>query len=133
MPFPFNQYPYLNLTDLNLDYLLSHLKECMQLVNSLKDWQAQHEKEYEELKALYDAIITGNFPPEMLQALQTWVEENAVDLIGELVHTVFFEVNDAGYFVAWIPDSWADITFHTTEYDITLPIQPQFGHLVLSY
>lgn len=129
----FNIYPYLNLNDLNLDWIIKHFKEFIDAIKDLDDWRTQHEQEYEELKTMYDAIVSGNFPPEMLQALQTWVQENAIDLIGELVHTVFFEVNDAGYFVAWIPDSWADITFHTTEYDISLPIQPQYGHLVLSY
>ena len=131
MPFPFNQYPYLNLTDLNLDYLLTHLKECMQLVDSLKDWQAQHEKEYEELKVLYDAIISGNFPPEMYDALHEWVVKNSASIITDLVKMTFFVLED-GYLVAYIPDSWTDIIFGTTGLD-DFPAGYDFGHLTLTY
>ena len=132
MPFPFNQYPYLNLTDLNLDYLLSHLKEYMHLVDSLKDWQAQHEKEYEELKALYDAIISGNFPPAMEAALKEWIERNSESIIADAIELVFFGLSDDGYFLAFIPDSWDEITFGTTGYD-DFPAGIEYGHLTLAY
>lgn len=46
---------------------------------------------------------------------------------------VFFGITDDGYFVAYIPENWDDITFNTTGLDINLPIQPDYGHLVLSY
>lgn len=129
MPFPFKQYPYLNLTDLNLDYVLSHLKEFMQLVDSLKDWQAQHEKEYEELKKLYDDIITGNFPPAMYNTLHDWVVTNAASIIGDMIKAVHFGLTNDGYFCAFIPDNWSDIQFDTiTDFD-----DPLYGHLVLMY
>lgn len=47
--------------------------------------------------------------------------------------TVYFGLTDAGYFVAYIPEAWDDIVFNTTEYDIVLALQPEFGHLVLSF
>lgn len=53
--------------------------------------------------------------------------------ISEAIKMVFFGLTDTGYFVAYIPDSWDDITFNTTEYDITVPCMTDFGHLVLSY
>lgn len=132
MLFPFNQYPYLNLTDLNLDYLLSHLKKYMQLVDSLKDWQAQHEEEYEELKALYDAIVSGQFPPAMETALKEWVERNSESIIADAIKLVFFGLSDDGYFLAFIPDSWDEITFGTTGYD-DFPAGIEYGRLTLSY
>lgn len=52
--------------------------------------------------------------------------------ISEAIKMVFFGLTDSGYFVAYIPDSWKDIKFNTTEYDIYLSNQPDFGHLVLS-
>lgn len=129
----FNQYPYINLTDLNLDYVLKHLKEFMLKVDALEEWKAQHEKEYQELKALYDAIVSGNFPQPMIDALEKWLQKNALDLIGELVRMVIFNITDDGYFVAYIPESWDEIIFNTTGLDINIPLQPEYGHLVLSY
>lgn len=129
----FNQYPYINLTDLNLDYILKHLKEFMLKVDGLEEWKAQHEAEYAELKALYDAIISGNFPQSMIDALKNWLSVNALDLIGELVKMVIFNITDDGYFVAYIPESWDEIIFNTTGLDINIPLQPEYGHLVLSY
>lgn len=61
-------------------------------------------------------------------------EEYAKELIqGYIATMVFFEINDDGYFVAHIPASWDTITFNTTGLDIFLPLQPEYGHLVLSY
>lgn len=53
--------------------------------------------------------------------------------ISEAIKMVFFGLTDAGYFIAYIPDSWSDITFNTTGYDITVPCISEYGHLVLSY
>lgn len=128
----FNQYPYINLTDLNLDYVLKHLKEFMKKVDSLEDWRAKHEKEYAELKACCDAIMTGNFPPEMVEALKKWFEKYGVDIIGELVKMVFFGITDDGYFVAYIPEGWEDIIFGTTGLD-DFPAGIDYGHLTLSF
>lgn len=129
----FNQYPYLNENDLNLDYLLKHIKELMARVSGLEQWRVTHEAEYAQLKALYDQIISGNFPPSVINAFNLWMKENALDLVGELVHMVFFGLTDDGHFVAFIPESWDDITFNTTGYDISVPLMPDYGHLVLSY
>ena len=46
---------------------------------------------------------------------------------------VFFGLTDSGYFVAYIPDGWDEIIFNTTGLDIQLDLEPEYGHLVLSY
>lgn len=128
----FNQYPYINENDLNLDYILKHLKEFMARVVTLEEWRAQHEDEYEELKQLYDDIISGNFPPSVVAAFEDWMRRNALDLVGELVKMVFFGIDDNGYFVAYIPDSWDDIIFGTSGLD-DFPAGVEYGHLTLSF
>ena len=61
-------------------------------------------------------------------------EEYAKELIdGYIATMVFFEITDDGYFVAYIPESWDTIQFNTTGVDIVLDMQPEYGHLVLSY
>lgn len=78
---------------------------------------------------------------EDIKALQEWIDnfdENVNAMLKEIITEylatmVFFGITDDGYFVAYIPESWDDITFYTTELDIFLPIEPEYGHLVLAY
>lgn len=128
----FNQYPYINENDLNLDYILKHLKEFMARVNDLDKWRVNHEKEYEELKALYDRIISGDFPQSMIAELEKWLKNNVRDIVGEVIKMVFFAVTDDGYFVAYMPDNWNDIIFGTSGLD-DFPSGVDFGHLTLTY
>lgn len=58
----------------------------------------------------------------------------AEKIISEYIATmVFFGLTDSGYFVAYIPENWNEIGFATTGLDIEVPIQPEYGHLVLLY
>lgn len=129
----FSEYPYTNFSDMNLDWILSEMKRCLDAIDDLESWKTQHEAEYEELKALYDAVMSGNFPDSIVAAFNKWMSENAVSIVGEMVKNVFFGLTDSGYFVAYIPESWNDITFNTTDYDIDVPDWIGYGHLVLSY
>lgn len=55
------------------------------------------------------------------------------EYLDRAIKNVFFGLTDSGYFVAYIPDGWNDVKFNTTEYDITVDTEPEYGHLVLSY
>ena len=128
----FNKYPYTDFHELNLDWVLKTVKELFEAVQEIDGWMDQHQAEYEELKALYDQIIAGNFPDSIKQAFTDWMNANALDLVGEMTKLVIFNITDDGYFVAYIPESWDDILFGTTGYDTILPGY-DYGHLVLSY
>ena len=93
-------------------------------------------------------IKTDNEIIENIEALQSemsqvqqWIDnfDKNVDVImKELIDNyiatmVFFGITDDGYFVAYIPSNWDDIEFNTTGLDIFLELQPEYGHLVLSY
>lgn len=127
----FDHFPYTNMHELNLQWILCHFKEFIKAIDDLNDWKTQHEAEYEELKKLYDDIISGNFPDGMNETLHRWVVENSTSIINSLVKTVFFGLED-GYLVAYIPDSWTDIVFGTTGLDDFISGY-DFGHLTLTY
>lgn len=129
----FNIYPYLNVNDLNLDWIISHFKEFIDEIASLDEWRAAHEREYAELKSFMDAINAGNFPDSMYDAMRTWFENNALELVGSMVKQIYFGLNDEGYFVVNIPEQWRDLVFHTTGLDIVTALQPEYGHLVIVY
>lgn len=126
-----DRFPWSNIHELNLDWILKHFKEFLLALDDLEGWKAQHETEYEDLKKLYDDIVTGNFPPAMYTALHNWVVNNAKSIIADIIKSVFFVLED-GYLVAYIPDSWSDIIFGTTGLD-DFPAGYDFGHLTLTY
>ena len=127
----FTLYPYLNVNDLNLDWIIKHFKEFIDALAELDEWRKEHEKEYQELKKLYDDILAGNFPPSLVEELKKWCIKNTTEIIGAAIKTVFFGLEN-GYFVAYIPDSWSEILFGTTGLD-DFPADYDFGHLTLTY
>lgn len=73
-----------------------------------------------------------------LEIVQKWIDDfdtsYAEEIIKKYLATmIFVEISDSGYIVYHIPERWSDITFNTTGLDIELPMQPNYGHLVLSY
>lgn len=128
----FNLYPYLNVTDLNLDYVLKLCKSVAETVESLDSWRSEHEEEYNQLLQLVNNLDGGNWSPEYVNALTQFFSDNLVEIVGELVKQVYFGVTDDGHFVAYIPESWDDITFGTTGYD-DFPVGIDYGHLTLAY
>lgn len=73
-----------------------------------------------------------------LNEIQKWIQNFSTDylekLIAEKIATmIFVEISDSGYIIYYIPETWNDITFNTTELDIKIKDYPEYGRLVLSY
>ena len=128
----FSEYPYIDFSNYNLDWIIKNCKDLLKRVKALETWEDKHNKEYQELKKILEDIYSGNLSPALIKALEKWLDKNGVDIIGRLVKNVFFGLTDSGYFVAYIPESWEDITFNTSNYDIIEP-DIEYGHLILSY
>ena len=125
----FNQFPYTDFHELNLDFVLKNYKTLLDSLAHLDSWVDTHEQEYEVLKQKVDDLENGRWSEDFVNTLISWYEANIIDIIGEMVKQVFFGVNDQGYFVAYIPESWRDITFDTImDYS-----SEYYGHLTLSY
>ena len=125
-------FPGTHYYDTDLRELIFKVTKILKTVAELDEWKEEHEKQYEELKKFYDDLIAGNFTPEMEEALYKWTVENTVEIIGRAIKAVFFGLTNDGYFVAYIPDNWNDITFGTSGLD-DFPSGVDFGHLTLSY
>ncbi len=122
-------FPHTNFYETDLRELIRLVKYLKGAVENLEGWKEQHEEEYAELKELYDAVMSGNFPDSIVAAFQKWMFENAIELVGQLVKHVYFGLTNDGYFCAFIPDNWSDITFDTVnDFD-----DPLYGHLMLIY
>lgn len=75
---------------------------------------------------------------EAINQINEWIDNFDTSYIEQIVSQwlatmIFVEINDAGYIVYNIPANWKSITFNTTGLDIDVPLQPEYGHLVLSY
>lgn len=128
----FNKFPYTDFHELNLDFLLTNYKRLLDSLSELDTWIEKHEKEYKALKQMVDDLESGKWSDEFIETLLKWYRDNIIDIIGELVKQVFFGLTDDGYFVAYIPESWDDITFGTSGLD-DFPAGVEYGHLTLSY
>lgn len=129
----FAQYPYQNFSDYNLDWVIRRLKEYLAKVDNLEDWKDETQAVIDAINQLVKDINNGNFPDEMKKAITDFIKNNFYDIVGEMMKMVFFGLTDSGYFIAYIPESWKEIKFSTSEYDDSTPLQPEFGHLILSY
>ena len=125
-------FPHTHFYDSDLREILKYVRKLVKAVTEIDGWIDTHQKDYEEIKKLYDDLLAGKFTPEMEEALYEWTVKHTVEIIGMAVKTVFFGINDDGYFTAYIPDSWSDITFGTTGLDV-FPEGVEFGHLTLTY
>ena len=128
----FNQFPYTDFHELNLDFVLKNYKKLLDSLAQLDEWVVVHQQEYEALKALYDQLENGQLPPATYNQLRIWINNNVVDIISTAIKTVHFDLTPDGHLRAIIPDSWSEIIFGTTGLDI-FPVGVDFGHLTLTY
>lgn len=92
-----------------------------QMIENQKEFANDLNELRQDLKVVQDWI--ANFNTTIFEKwMQQW-----------LMTAIFVGISDAGYIVYYIPGTWNTITFNTTGLDIQLDIQPEYGHLVLSY
>ena len=110
------------------DESLSYYEVLCKVKHKLNELIDSQNLQDEEIKAIENELAE----------VQNWIDNFDTTVIKELIEDyiatmIFVEINDAGDIVYNIPESWNDITFNTTELDIFLTLQPEYGHLVLSY
>lgn len=103
-----------SLEDINI------LKEEIENTNSALD------EFKEEVRNQFEELVNG-----------TWIQ-GTIPYLEELLKqyipvAIFFEINNDGYFVANIPETWDEIQFNTTGYDYPEINGVGYGHLVMSY
>lgn len=127
----FEHFPYTNFQDLNLDMLLTKMKELHAAMLELQQFVGGYEDRIKELETYIFNLDHGIYSEGFIDSLYQWLESHMPELITAMIKQVWFGLTDSGYFCAYIPDSWQEIMFATTGYDIELALQPEYGHLVL--
>lgn len=128
-----NDFPHVRQYDGDLGWLIRKCGSVITAVEALEEWKNSSQATIDGLNAILNMIRSGNLPADIAAGMKEWIANNFYDIVGEMAKMVFFGLTDSGYFVAYIPESWDDIDFKTTGWDITLAIQPEYGHLVLEY
>lgn len=129
----FYEFPHTRTYDSDVGWLIKNAKTMADAIEALNNWIKKYQPTIDDIVKIWELITSGNLTPEISAAIEKWCREHMPDLVAEMIHSVFFEIDDTGHFIAYIPESWYDVTFNTTGFDIFLEEEPQFGHLVLSY
>lgn len=91
-------------------------KELCKLVdyaNELGVYTSADRERIDELYAEFEQFKDSGFADYYEQLLQKWIDENQRAIYEHLAKQVFFGLTDDGYFCAYVPESWSDITFDT--------------------
>jgi hypothetical protein len=70
----------------------------------------------DSINALWDEFqkfIDGEYDDYYKNLIADWIRDNFAELISAGIKQVYFGLTDDGYFCAYIPDSWSEITFDT--------------------
>ena len=113
------------------DDSLSYYEVLCKVVKYINDLIAQDKVLAGEIESADKAIKEAQ---DLIKKWQSegdrWFNEWAQ---GHLANMIMVGITDAGYIVYDIPRMWEQIVFNTTGLDINLDLQPEYGHLVLSY
>lgn len=127
----FFEFPHTRMYDSDLGWLIKRVDSYDETISALDEWIAENQPKINDLEDFKAALEDGQLPQGVRNGLLTWARQNLPDIIESAIKSVFF-VLENGYFVAYIPDSWDEITFGTSGLD-DFPAGIDFGHLTLSY
>lgn len=86
-------------------------------------------KDVDLLQSELDKVKNGDYTSMYIDSLSKWIDKNLQELVAKIVKYVFFELDDTGNFIAYIPFSWQFLTFDT----IVDGDDPNYGHLTLTW
>ena len=107
--------------------ICAQLHKLVCYTDALNEHIELNANDIETLQKLFDEYISNGFDLYYEQQIVNWINTHATEIIGDAIKLVMFGLTDDGYFTAWIPDSWDDITFDT------IMSGNYYGHLVLVY
>lgn len=103
-----------------------------QLIDGLEknDYEdAELAERVDTLEELFRQFQDSGFEDYYEKQLEKWIYDNVALLYQQLAKQVFFGLTSDGYFCAYVPDSWSDITFDTGAVYGT----ETYGRLILRY
>ena len=136
----FEHFPYTNFQDLNLNDLLTTMREWHEKLKAEVDIVEGYEARLKELETfqlqIENYIRTGKIPNSFIKNLLLWAENNIPEIIKPAIQNVWFGLDSNGRLIINVPDSWNKLHFNTTGFDIEIgtniaEVNVAFGHLVV--
>ena len=113
----------------NVNQLIEYYGTATSQVNINTEDIAKLKEAVAYLEGELEKIANGEYMDVYIDALAKWINENLQEIVSKIVKQVYFQLTDDGYFTAFIPQSWSDITFDT----IMTCGDDNYGRLVLKY
>lgn len=105
------------------DDSLSYYEQLCKMHTELKKVLNEIEVNSEEIEKIKEAVAkfgelldswaAGKFDDVIEKEVIKWVEDNVTLIFDTYCKQVFFGLTDDGYFCAYIPKSWSEISFDT--------------------
>lgn len=110
------------------DDSLSYMEVLCKVKNKLNEMIESMTELSDTVKELQDAVaqIQHWIDTFDTSVIEKWISEH-------LANSIYVEINDDGYFVIYVPESWRDITFKTSGWDEVVEPPLDYGHLILHY
>lgn len=102
------------------------------LVDNYASTDSQIQKNTDDIKELQDKFqqfVEHGFDEYYEQQVIEWISQHIGVLYEQLARQVFFGLTSDGYFCAYVPDTWGDITFDTGAVYGT----QEYGRLILRF
>ena len=112
-----------------LNEVIENLNKQGQNVNDLMVFYNQMKAQVDALENEGDAVKNGEYVHLYLDSIIAWIDANLQQLVSRIVKFVCFGLSDDGYFTAYIPATWAFLSFDTVAtYD-----DPDYGKLIIKW
>lgn len=96
-----------------LHELCKRLHVLFDYAQQLGTLTAEQMQELAALQAEFEKFKASGFEDYYEQQLEAWVNANVASIFEQYATMVVFGLSDDGHFCAYVPDSWADISFDT--------------------
>ena len=93
--------------------VVDKLNSVIDNANVMSDAIKDNAEAIKELQELFQKFQESGFDDYYRAQIEQWVKDNMENIIRDSIKMVFFGLTDDGYFCAYIPDSWSDLTFDT--------------------
>lgn len=87
------------------------------------------QEQIDELNKEFEKFKESGFDDYYAAQIEQWISDNLLLLWKTFAKQVFFGLTSDGYFCAYVPDSWSDITFDTG----AVYGRNDYGRLILRY
>lgn len=115
--------------EIRIEMICKALKALCQLTDEQAEQIGTNRKEIAKLASEFEEFKAHGFEDYYLEQIESWIETHLAEIMHILIRQVYFGLNEQGYFVAYVPESWSDIVFDTgVDYSLDT-----YGRLILRF